>query len=350
MNRLTRILLAGMTAVMLASCNHNVSMLTEVHEDGSLDKTIVQESQSLNVNNIVGIDSANGWEVTWKALSESQSAAEGEKRLDNKDGRVSLHKHFASAAAANAELATPNDTLFRVTSTFEKRFRWFYTYIYYADTYHSLNRMAYPIDDFLTQEDYAFIDRLPAEGKPISKADSLYLEGLNHKLYDIYGVRAYFEEYYSSIAEIIRENQVGNAWLDTLRMHKKDLLEKLLNDSKEMEIDFVLNVVDSLLNIPLPADANQQLKIIMKPRERVVNFISTAHSGKYQHAINMPWNVIRTNADSVSGRSAFWSPPPIKFLVKDYTLYAEARQMNYWAVALSAALVAFSGYLLWRRR
>lgn len=341
MNPLKRILLAAMTLAVLASCEHNVSMLTDVHADGSLDKTIVLETDDTS-HNMLGIDPTHGWEAKQASLKKPDEA-DGTKS-DNGKYKVTLKKHFPSAAAANAELAVPNDTLFRVTSTFEKRFRWFYSYIYYADTYHALNRLSYPIDDYLTREDYDFINRLPAEGDPMSRADSLYLAELNRKLFDIYGVRAYFETYYTTAQDFLKKNQIGV----TLDLQKDFLLNKVLN-SKDVEDDFIINALDSL-GIPLPPDAREQFKAMMKPTDRVTAFMSMASAGKYQHAIQMPWDVVRSNADSVAGRTLFWRPPSIKFLVKDYTLYAEARQMNYWAVALSIAVIGFTLYLLWRRR
>lgn len=343
MNLLRQVILIGLPVALLASCDHKVAMVTDVHADGSLDKTIVQESENKDKNQIMGVGPETGWTVKVEKLDSGEN--------DGGAHRVTFQKRFSSAAEANAELATPSDTLFRVTSTFDKKFRWFYTYLYYADTYHSLNRMPYPIDDYLTAEDYTFIDRLPAEGKPMNKADSLYLSQLEHKLFDIYGGNALFDAFFNTAQKLLRDNNVAPAWLDTLRAHRGSILERLhgANDKADMDNDFMLEAMDSL-GIPLPDDADRQFEIMLKPLERVTNFISTAHDGTYQHAINMPWDVVRTNADSVSGRTLFWNPPPIKFLVKDYTMYAEARQMNYWAIALSAALIGFTVYLFVRRR
>jgi hypothetical protein len=342
MSFLKQIVLAVLTLAVLASCDHKMAMVTDVHADGSLDKTIVQEGGDKPYKNkMMGVGEETGWAVKVEKLDSGEN--------DGGASRITFQKRFSSAAEANAELATPNDTLFRVTSTFEKKFRWFYTHLYYADTYHSLNRLSYPpIDDYLTKEDFAFIDRLPAEGKPIAKADSLYLERLEDKLFEIYAGTAIFEIYYTTAQKLLRENEMAPRWLDTLRVHKKDMLNELRGDN-DMNGNFMLNAMDGL-GIPLPDDAGSQFDVMIKPVERITNFISTAHDGTYQHAIHMPWNVVRTNADSVSGRMLFWSPPSIKFLVKDYTMYAEARQMNYWAIALSAALIGFTVYLFVRRR
>jgi hypothetical protein len=339
MSFLKQIIFAVMTVAILASCDHNVSMITDVQADGSLEKTIVLEKHDPH-NNMFGISPARGWDMDIKRLASPPDTA--------KDDHAVMRKKFPSAAAANAELAVPNDTLFRVTSTFEKKFRWFYTYIYYADTYHALNRMRLPISDYLTQEDYAFIDRLPAEGKPMARADSLYLTELNRKLFEIYGAQAIFEMHYTTAEALLRKTNVAPAWLDTLRHHKKDLFNQVRGE-KEIDEDFMEEAMDSL-GIPLPIDAFDQFTAMMKPNERIMTFISTANDGKYQHAIRMPWNVVHTNADSVSGRELFWSPPSMKFLVKDYTMYAEARQMNGLPIALSVMAIGFTVYLLLRRR
>jgi hypothetical protein len=238
--------------------------------------------------------------------------------------------------------------LFRITSTFEKKFRWFYTYIYYADTYHALNRLDYKADDYLTPEDYAFIDRLPGEGAPISKADSFYLGELHKRIFDVYGARAFFEAYYNLGVQVMQENKIESRWLDTLNHHKEDIF-RMMNDKKDLEDDFMLGVMDSL-KIPLPYETiRKTYQEKYHTLDLTTNFISTANDGNYKHRINMPWTIVKTNADSTAGNSAFWSPPPIKFLLKDYTLYAEARKLNWWAVAISVIVIGFTLYLFFRK-
>ncbi|MDZ7648710.1 MAG: hypothetical protein U5K54_16880 [Cytophagales bacterium] len=65
-----------------------------------------------------------------------------------------------------------------------------------------------------------------------------------------------------------------------------------------------------------------------------MNFINHASEGKYTHIINMPWPIVKTNADSISNMQLRWNPPSIKFLLNDYTMYAEARKANYWAFVI----------------
>jgi hypothetical protein len=182
----------------LSSCGHNVSMETTVHEDGSLDKTIVLETED-TTKNFLGINAESGWKTRTHRIDSANKKSES-----NKKWSVVFQKNFTSSEEANIDLATPSDTLFRVSSTFDKKFRWFYTYLYYADTYKAINRMVLPPHDYIVREDYAFIDRLPAEGQTISKADSFYLSELNKRIFDVYGLRAIYEAYYDLDVKLIK--------------------------------------------------------------------------------------------------------------------------------------------------
>lgn len=363
-SRINIIIIALSLLALLSSCEHDIAMETTVYPDGSLDKMIHttsggsfqniqeihRESDKATIitdedspQNILGLRVADGWALTTQKMPVD-SSAEGDSKTIH-----TFLRHFSSAEEANAALGTPSDTLFRVTSTFEKKFRWFYTYIYYADTYHAINRMGYPVTNYTTAEDYAFIDRLPGEGKRITLADSLYLVRLNEKLFDVYGARALYEEYYGVSIKLLQHHHVEQAWFDTLQAHKESLYTEVIN-KKDIFGDYMAQVIDSL-GIPISHDEALKWFIPkLKPLDAKFTFISVASNAKYHHQINMPWNIIRTNADSISGKQVFWNPPSIKFLLKDYTLYAESRQLNYWAVAISGVVIVLTVFLFVRHR
>ena len=213
--------------------------------------------------------------------------------------------------------------------------------------------MSLPPDDFITQEDHAFIERLPAEGTTISKADSLYLSELHKKIFDVYGIRAIYEAHYDLNVNLIKESGLENRWIDTLQKHKENIFISLTEqqDVPESDVpyDFIYNAMDSL-GIPMAYDKmRNRFDELYKQTDAKTNFINHASEGKYTHVINMPWKIVRTNADSVSGNQLMWNPPSIKFLLKDYTMYAEARKMNLWAFVVSALVIVFTGYLLLRK-
>jgi hypothetical protein len=60
--------------------------------------------------------------------------------------------------------------------------------------------------------------------------------------------------------------------------------------------------------------------------------------------------VINSNADSVAGSVAYWKPPALKFLLKDYEMYAETRSLNLFSLAALIALIGLTTIAFVRRK
>lgn len=341
MKRLPLLILSLLVIITLASCEFDVATETTVYPDGSLDKTIVVEKTD-SANYIFNVF---GWERSIIKKAQEDTAKTDSVQYDTFTG---FHKKFASAEDANADLSVVSDTILQVTSKFEKKFRWFYTYITYSETYHKLNKLKVGPEDYLTQEDYAFIDRLPAEGQKISKADELYLNLLHDKIFSKYGDDVMQEEFFT-LAGIVVTAQPAR---DSLKKHKTDLraaLEKLNDRGGVDQNNMLLAALDSF-KIPIDKSKVAKFQIAQKKFWKKIGFISTVDDGKFVNRINLPWDVVNTNADSVSGNTLIWSPPTIKFLLKDYTMYGECRKLNWWAVIVSLGIIGLTGYLFVRKR
>ncbi len=325
------------------SCEQQVAMESVVHDDGSIDRTIILSDgdSALIVNNIFDAGQAQGWETT------IMPAQKGEGN-DPKKINVRFHKHYKSVDDANQETNAQVDTLFRVRSSFEKKFKWFYTYLRYSDTYMTVNRFHLSAQDYFTAEDHAFIERLPAESVRITKADSLYLKRLSDKLYDLYATRAFYEEAFEKMVYALRESKLQQKWLDTLARNKEKVYQLLIKGNVDDD-KWMPAVLDSL-NIPMPSGALEKYTLSSRELEKRMNFMSDANEGKYVHNIKMPWPVVKTNADSVMGSDLYWKPRVAKFLLRDYEMFAESRTLNYWTLWVSGAIVLGSGWVLLRRR
>lgn len=326
--------LATVFILLLSACEHNVSVESTVYPDGSLDRTIIlHNSDSAKVeNNFLGASTASGWDV--KVDPPSKPSTENNK---DREVNITFKKHFVSVKEANRHSNPGTDTVFHIASSFEKKNRWFYTYIEYRDTYRALNPFnAISKEDYFTQEDFAFIKRLPAEGTRIDKADSLYLATLNEKIFDYYGSRTIFEELFQHMIATMREQQIPSRWTDTL-LHRREKMYHDFVESANLE-DGGFSFIEKT-GIPLSEPVKESIKNKVADIERRLEFMSEAYSGKYIHTIDMPWTVVESNADSVISHRLFWSPPVVKFLLSDYTMSATARKMNVFPVALSALLV-----------
>ena len=338
------ILIGAMLALILASCEHTVEMNTKVSEDGKISKTIrlLDTQDEMEFMNPLGITAETGWEV------ESGKIESGE---DQGDLRISFSKDFDSVEAVNLELNSGNDTLFLVESNFEKEFRWFYTYIHYSETFKKVDRFKYVNqEDFFTQEEYAFIDRLPALGGKISKADSLFLDELNDKIYDVYGSRGMYEDVYKFWETSFRKYGKDVSFIEE---KKESFYELLMDDDADIDFEddsYLFDVFDSLgIEFPHP-EIDEDITAFDKEFMGKLKMASWAGDGKFVNIIELPWDIVETNADSVEMNIATWRPSPMKFLLNDYTMTVSARKMNLWAVMISGGVVLLTIILLFRRR
>jgi len=326
MRKLPLLILSLLIILTLASCEFDVATETTVYPDGSLDKTIaVERTDSANF-----VFNVSDWERS-VIKKERKDTAKTDSVEYEKFTR--FHKKFTSAEEANTDLSVVSDTILQVTSKFEKRFRWFYTYIIYSETYHKLNKLKVSPEDYLTQEDYAFIDRLPAEGQKISKADELYLSLLHDKVFSKYGEEVIYQELFDLSSIVVTAKPA----LDSLKKRKKDLRAAIenLDDRKGVDETNALLITLDSFKIPIDQTKVAEFQIAQKKFWKKIGFISMVDDGKFVNRVNLPWDVVKTNADSVSGNSLFWAPPTIKFLLKDYTMYGECRKLNWWAVIVS---------------
>ncbi len=329
-------------AASLAGCDNPIAQETRVHEDGSLDKAIIFEKTDSVVleKNIFGVNGAVGWDVSVTPVLDGK---------DNDKYRVQFTKSFPSATSMNDELDKPSDTLFRVKSSFERKFRWFYTYIRYSETYRPLNRFRMlSYDEFFNAEDMQFIRRLPADGASISKADSVSLQMLNIKVDDYYARAAIANEQAEVLRQLLLKTNTRTSLVDSLEIVRQVFFEQLEDDKSD--VSFVMRMADSMdIKFPDRARASVLADSISEDLNARIRFMSYVRDGRYQAMIEMPWPVVSTNADSVAGNRVYWRPLQHKFLFTDYELYAESRQLNWLTAVISAVIVGLT-LMLWLRR
>jgi hypothetical protein len=322
---------------IMMSCENPIRMETVVHEDGSLDKTIVLEktdSSSITQNHF-GIGASTGWSIKADTIK-----SDGDKQ----NLKVEFKKSFASSEAINKELDMETDTLFKIHSSFDKSFRWFYTYIRYSETLRPIDRLILVrAEDYFNEEDRAFINRLPGEGTVISKADSIFLQGLNEKIFELYANDGLFNEQFVILKDVVGHNTSDANWLSILDKNR-ELIKQKMKDI-EMDSSFAIKLTDSLGIKINKEKAIADFKVLSKDLTSRMGFMAFARDGKYLNIIEMPWTVVGSNADSVAGNKLFWRPLATKFSIQEYEMYAEARRLNIWAVVVSILIIGLTIYL-----
>ncbi len=332
----------------LFSCEHQIAQETRIGEDGALTKTIVLDMSKPDNK----VDSADWYKNYFGAAEQRGWKLEVESFQDEDDEeryRIRFEKEFASVDALNAELDTGVDTLFNVNASFENQFWWLFTYIRYEETFRSLNRFRFAsAEEFFSEKDFEFINRLPPEGEKLSVDDSIYLERLNKMVTEQYATEAMFKELMDILKRLISMSSMESRWLDTLAKHEQRLYKSLMESSGGADY-LVLELVDSL-GIPLPGGAKPVYDSLYARFKSRVDFMSYAWDSRYSVMFEMPYDVVTTNADSVAGNLAFWRPMPHKFAFSDYTFYAEARKPSILGIAMTAVMVLGTFVFLRRKR
>jgi len=374
------VVLTLILTIVLTSCiDHTYETGTIVHPDGSLDRKVVcLDADSLQSDyNIFGVNQTKGWEVEEEqyisrinepdTLPEEDGSFTVSPTDTNYQTKFTFTKHFNSVEEANQEMDEGNgqaDTLFRIRSTFQKKFRWFVTYLDYSDVYLSMNRFHNaPVEDYFAPEDYAFIGRIPGKSKHLSKADVEYCKRLDSYIQNTYYREALLLEYcmtmvdamhelktdtaivngFLKVCEIIDSMDIGLSSLEKNESIKDSTLQRLLEDDSMFEKEF---------RVKIPTEVYDLYYQKVKDFDPQIRFMREAYgSDNYEHSITMPWKVVCTNADSISGSELFWKPPVQKFTFSDYTMTATSRKLNLWAWIVTAlAAIGIVGLLLWKLR
>lgn len=377
------LLALSLTFILSACKEQDYQTESIVYEDGSIDRKIhIIKADSIQANhNIFGVNQDRDWEVVIDSLIRKEEDPDTLAVKDSNevvgdttyDKRISFSKHFISVEEANQELDEENakvDTLFRIKSSFKKRFRWFVTYLDYSDTYVSANRFhEAPVEYYFAAEDYSFLQRMPASGKPMPKADMLYYNRLSEYIKEDYFNAALLKEYWKLMIDAMHEHQLDTSIINPFIYYGQMLDSeyfymnptKLLKEERSVDDSTIQKLMlmqesenkdneEAELNIPSEVyDTYYQKAKEVAPRK---NFMTSVFETEFfSHSIKMPWNIVCTNADSISGRELFWKPQVEKFAFSDYAMLATSRKLNLWAWIVTAiASLGVIGLIIWRIR
>jgi hypothetical protein len=127
------------------------------------------------------------------------------------------------------------------------------------------------------------------------------------------------------------------------------LVYKLIEKDQGEFRDVAARVFDTL-SIPVPKKkVIEDFNLLSKDLSARTNFMGFTRDGKYLNVFEMPWEIVSSNADSVSGKNLYWKPIVNKFAYLPYEMHAECRRMNWWAIAISLVIVGVTLLLLWKR-
>ena len=300
----------AITFVMLTAsdCNHEQRTTTKINNDGSCERTVFVKNVS---------DTSSSFPVPTDKSWESHI-----ERDSSKEEIYVASKKFNDVNQMNNEYRRTGKV--GIDIKYEKKFRWFYTYFNYQETYKSYSPFKkISLDSFLTKEEYAQYEK-----GDTSKA-------LKERL-DEFGMRNIFEEFYGKLIDSVKSLNDPLLPVSVFLAKKDDFFNKRVDFFKDKKDD--IEDQEKILGLKFRDKLERQIDGIKKsliPKFEFMNGVD----GKYINEVVMPGIILNTNANTIEGNKVSWKFDDKKFCATDYTMTVESRIANPWATYVTGGVL-----------
>jgi hypothetical protein len=294
------------------SCNHEQRTTTKINSDGSCMRTIVVNPVS-DTSSSFPIPTDKSWEVRFEGDTEKVYVAS--KSFDDVNQMNNEYRRLGKVG---------------IDLKFEKKFRWFFTYFSYQETYKPcLQIQRIPIRTFLTKEEYTRYENGDTSKALKERMDEFFMANI-------------FEEFYSQLIDSVESLHDPSLPVSIFIAKKQEIdFDKMKHDTKD-----IVKYLERVLGLKLRDKLERQIDGIDKSVEAKVQFMIDA-GGDYVNEVVMPGIVLNTNANTVEGNKVVWHFNEDKFTFINYTMIVESRIANPWATyATGGALIVIVALLM----
>ncbi|HRZ98479.1 MAG TPA: hypothetical protein P5084_13060 [Paludibacter sp.] len=369
--------------LFFAACADTDDMLTVIKPDGTCYREFTDDvshhfitGDSVENNNPFPVEIDSTCEIRWRFRNSewftqypvSKAMIDSVVKSNNSKDTVKpgvqktpemcfvvLRKNYASVEdmARNFKLKENHEwSKMKVKYSLDKKFRWFYTYYYYSETYPKLvTNFELPIENFMTKDEAQFW----FTGQPN------ILKGMN-------GVE--IREYVGKIEENFNKWYGQNMWNQEFKCllsnygqikNKPVSVEKLesLRDTifKTNVKDFDKIEMKDILNSYFKTDAFTVLwKGENSPMRKYEDSLDeqgymTYFSKSFNYKLLLPGKVVQTENMVAQGDTIVWKLDAYRMALGDYTLEAQSRKTNVWAFILTGIIMLLSvGSFFWKAK
>jgi len=295
-----------------SGCKKEKKTTTKINSDGSCTRTVVVNPASDTVSTFP-VPTDNSWETRLEGDTEKVYVAT--KRFDDVS---QLNNEYERADKVGVDIQ------------FEKKFRWFFTYCSFQETYKPcflIQRIQ--LRDFLTQEEFARYEKGDTSKSLKEKVDQFVMTNI-------------YEEFYKQLIDSVEQLHDPSLPMSVFIAKKKDIDFHDIGDKPKEVVEYL----EKILGLKLSGKLGRQIDGIMKSVEAKVQFMLDA-GGDYVNEVEMPGIVLNTNANTVEGNNVVWHFNEDKFALLGYTMNVESRIANTWAVVVTGGvLLVIVGLLL----
>ena len=320
--------------VFFASCSHNQEMLTVIQSDGSCYRQFSAKVDSAFLSGDTSEDH-NSFPVLitsdWEILDDS---------LDN---FISIRRRYSSVNKLSEEFAWKPDfdwADMKVEYNFSKKFRWFYTYYTYTETYPKIKAdFELPIEDYLTPDELSFwLTGTPDLTQGMNGIEiSAYISDLDEK-YNTW----FYKNYWNAACDLILNNydRLGISIPKDRLVHAKDSIFK---ENFDYTLSDYLDISDML-------DKYFQSEQFSQPQVNELlasfddNYLDERTVSRYFetdliYKLIMPGKLLHADNAVIHHNTITWRLSAYRMTYGDYTIQATSRKLNVWVLALTGIIV-----------
>jgi len=296
----------------VSGCKKEKKTTTQINSNGSCVRSIVVNPVS-DTSLSFPVPTDKSWEV--KLEGDTEKVYVATKKFDDVN---QINNEYRRADKVGVDIK------------FERKFRWFFTYFTYVETYKPCFRIQrIPIRTFLTKEEY-----VKYENGDTSKA-------LKERM-DKFLMANIFEEFYSQLIDSVESLHDASLPVTVFIAKKKEIdFDNMKHNTKDIVI-----YLEKILGLKLRDKLERQIDGIDKSIEVKVQFMMDA-GGDYINEVAMPGIILNTNANTVEGNKVVWRFNEDKFTFINYTMIVVSRIANPWATyATGGALIVIVALLM----
>ncbi len=252
-----------------------------------------------------------------------------------------LKKTFASFGELEREYDQPGDAShFGVRVSIEKKFRWFFTYFDYNESYGKFTRdtLVDPAS-LLTSDEMSRYTYGDTNKTLVDKVEQWH----NRNLFEIVFGTA------RSAASSLPDSAATLAAMDT---HKDEFYRSLFENVNGIpqivgkDGSIVQSGLDSLMRL-----ASRVLAIKVSPALRTAfgegvkaafqhSFSPDSKTGwSFTNIVTLPGTIVQTNAGQIKSGTATWKLDMDRLSFIDYHMHAESRMMNVWTIVVTGLVL-----------
>jgi len=331
-------------ALGLSGClEDEYKVTTVVSTEGTCERVITVGREKKTVpDGAFPVPTDSTWQCEWTVAKKVDSTS---KKAENV---YTARKRFADFDALAREYPVQHDsTRFSISVNVQKKFRLFYSYYDYSETYARFDPLHVPVQPsaFMTEEE---LRQFMSSEVPDSTLE---------KKFNRWEQRNMMEWAFGRLVDAVRRRNDPGVPVSLFEQNKERLIALFADDTtkgrKHQNFeDKTVSDMAGLLHLStdtvrfLVPELDSVGSHAMKRME-----ITDRAKGSYTNSVVMPGVIIATNAGEVRGTTVVWRFTHEHLALMDYPMNVESRVVNLWAIILTAFVVLVAiGVPLFLRR